>query len=67
MARRIRNPRYGMMVTDATGLWMLIARCWKLPVQLRDEELVWFAVSATDMQAPLFALFLDPDQFGEVA
>ena len=64
MARRIRNPHYGMMVTDATGLWMLVARRYPW-TPLRDDKLVWFAVSVTP-NAPLFALFLDPDQFGEV-
>lgn len=62
MTRRIRNPRYGMMVTDATGLWMLITR---RAFSVRgDEHLVWFAWRMPTDRMEI--VFLDPDQFGEV-
>lgn len=67
MTRRIRNPRYGMMVTDTTGLWMLVAPrqyvvlLGRLPTA--DEHLVWWAWNIR-MNVP--NLLLLDDQFGEV-
>ena len=59
---RVRNPRYGMMVTDATGTWMLITRR-TFPVR-GDESLVWFAWRMPIDRMEI--VFLDPDAFGEI-
>jgi hypothetical protein len=67
--RRLRDPRYGMAVTDATGTFMLISR--RTPVGARgDEKLVWWAWRLDEPSNPRqsrdYLLLLDPDQFGEV-
>ena len=63
MTRRIRNPRYGMMVTDATGTWMLITQ--RTFPSRGVESLVWYAWRMPTDRMEL--VFLDPDAFGEVA
>jgi hypothetical protein len=65
--RRLRDPHYGMVVTDATGTFMLISR--RTPVGARgDEHFVWYALRLDDESVfAQYVLLLDPDQFGEVA
>jgi hypothetical protein len=63
--RRIEAPHYGMIVTDATGTFMLISRRTKLASG--DERLVWYALRLDDESVfAQYALLLDPGQFGEV-
>jgi hypothetical protein len=63
--RRLRDPRYGMVVTDAIGLFMLISRRTKLASG--DERLVWLALRLDDESVfAQYVLLLDPGQFGEV-
>lgn len=69
LVSRIRDPHYGMVVTDATGTCMLISR--RSPEARGDGALVWRA-HRLDMDVPSnhigrdYILLLDPDAFGEV-
>lgn len=65
-AVRIKNPRYGMVVTDQTGLWMLIAKRWQDgdPRVTDGGQMVWWGWRMEYDRMEL--LLLDPDAFGEV-
>jgi len=62
-----RAPHYGMAVTDATGIFMLISQ--RTPASRGDENLVWRALRLDAKpydRSDDYLLLLDPDQFGEI-
>lgn len=63
--KRLREPRFGMVVSDGTGTWMLVA-------PESEYEGFWRVIGLSGSglsELPpmtLRLLLLDPDQFGEV-
>ena len=67
--RRIVSPRYGMVVTDVTGMFVLTTQ--HDPQGRGDEKLVWHAFRLDgSSRGPAYTrdylLMLDPDEFEEV-